>query len=56
MARLGVSPIVRGHILNHRTITKAGVTLGVYDQYDYAEEKREALDLWASRFGALVNT
>ena len=46
--RLGVAPIVRGHILNHRTITKAGVTLGVYDQYDYAKEKREALDLWAS--------
>jgi integrase len=56
MARLGVPPIVRGHILNHRTITKAGVTLGVYDQYDYAKEKREALDLWASRLEALVNT
>src|SRR5262249_17535901 len=37
MAKLGVPPIVRGHILNHRTITKAGVTLGVYDQYDYAK-------------------
>ena len=53
MAKLGVSPIVRGHILNHRTITKAGVTLGVYDQYDYAKEKREALELWASSLADL---
>jgi len=54
MAKLGVPPIVRGHILNHRTITKAGVTLGVYDQYDYAKEKREALELWAARLNALT--
>jgi integrase len=54
MAKLGVPPIVRGHILNHRTITKAGVTLGVYDQYDYAREKREALELWADRLAAIV--
>ena len=30
MAKLGVSPIVLGHVINHRSVTKAGVTLGVY--------------------------
>jgi hypothetical protein len=30
MAELGVAPIVPGHIANHRTTTKAGITLGVY--------------------------
>ena len=49
MARLGVPPIVLGHVANHRTTTKAGVTLGVYAHHDYATEKRRALELWADR-------
>ena len=44
MARLGVAPIVLGHVANHRTTTRAGVTLSVYSQYDYNREKRQALD------------
>ena len=39
MAKLGVSPIVLGHVINHRSVTKAGVTLGVYSQYDYAKNE-----------------
>lgn len=54
MGKLGVPPIVRGHIINHRSVTKAGVTLGVYDQYDYAPEKRQALGLWTDRVTAIV--
>jgi integrase len=54
MARLGVAPIVLGHVANHRTTTRAGVTLAVYSQYTYATEKRAALDLWASRLNAIV--
>lgn len=54
MARLGVSPIVLGHVANHRSTTRAGVTLAVYSQYTYDKEKREALDLWADRLAAIV--
>ncbi len=54
MARLGVSPIVLGHVINHISVTKAGVTLSVYSQYDYAREKREALELWAAHLDAIV--
>ena len=54
MARLGVSPIVLGHVINHISVTKAGVTLSVYSQYDYAKEKREALELWAAHLDAIV--
>jgi integrase len=54
MAKLGVSPIVLGHVINHVSVTKAGVTLSVYSQYDYAKEKREALDLWAAHLEAIV--
>src|SRR5262249_39745495 len=39
MAKLGVAPIVLGHVANHRTTTKAGVTLGVYVQHQYEKEK-----------------
>jgi integrase len=54
MAKMGISPLVIGAVVNHRTQTKGGVTLGVYVQYDYAREKREALDMWADRLAAIV--
>jgi integrase len=54
MAELGVAPIVIGHVANHRTTTKAGITLGVYVQHAYEREKREALELWADRLTAIV--
>ena len=54
MAELGVAPIVLGHVANHRTTTKAGVTLGVYVQHAYAREKREALELWANRLQGII--
>lgn len=55
MAELGVSPIVMASVINHRSVTKAGVTLAVYSQYDYGKEKREALELWAERLSAIVS-
>ena len=54
MAELGVAPIVLGHIANHRTTTKAGVTLGVYVHHAYEKEKREALELWADRLQGII--
>jgi integrase len=54
MAKLGVPPIVLGHIINHRSVTKAGVTLSVYSHYDYVKEKREALELWADWLSGIV--
>lgn len=53
MARLGVAPIVLGHIANHRTTTRAGITLAVYVQHTYGAEKRQAVDLWADRLRAI---
>jgi integrase len=55
MAELGVPPIVLGHIANHRTTTKAGITLGVYIQHQYEKEKREALELWADRLQGIID-
>jgi integrase len=54
MARMGVTPIVLGHVANHRSVTRSGVTLSVYSQYSYDKEKRAALDLWGERIQALV--
>jgi integrase len=55
MAELGVAPIVLGHVANHRTTTKAGITLGVYVQHAYEKEKREALELWSKRLQEIVS-
>ena len=55
MAELGVAPIVLGHIANHRTTTKAGITLGVCVHHAYEKEKREALELWADRLMGIVS-
>jgi integrase len=55
MAELGVAPIVLGHIANHRTTTKAGITLGVYVQHAYEREKRDALELWANRLQGIIS-
>jgi len=53
-ARLGVAPIVLGHVANHRSTTRAGVTLAVYSQYTYDKEKRTALEMWAERVSGIV--
>src|SRR5262249_34216378 len=55
LAKMGVPPLHIGAVANHRQVTKGGVTLGVYVQYDYAAEKRHALDMWADRIAAIVN-
>ena len=55
MARLGVAPIVLGHVANHRTTTKAGMTLSVYVHHQYEKEKRDALELWADRLQGIIS-
>ena len=55
LAELGVAPIVAGHVANHRSTTKAGVTLAVYSQHTYEPEKRQALELWADRLQAIIS-
>jgi integrase len=54
MAELGIAPIVLGHVANHRTTTKAGMTLSVYVHHQYEKEKREALELWADRLQGII--
>ena len=54
MADLGVAPHVIGHVLNHRSVTKASVTDQVYNRYSYDREKRAALELWATRLTSII--
>jgi integrase len=54
MAKLGVDHLVIGHVANHRSTTRAGMTLAVYVQHSYAGEKASALDLWADRLSAII--
>lgn len=53
MARLGVAVHVLEAVLNHTSGTIKGVA-AVYNRYDYAEEKRDALTRWAGFVATLV--
>jgi integrase len=54
MAKLGISPTILGFVANHRTITRGGITMGVYVHYAHDKEKREALELWAARLTGIL--
>ncbi len=54
MSRLKIGQIVIGHVLNHRSVTKASLTQQVYDQHDFTSEKKEALEAWAKHLAAIV--
>jgi integrase len=47
MARLQVPPHVTEKVLNHRSAETAGPVGKIYQRYNYFEERREALELWA---------
>jgi integrase len=47
LQRLGVRLEVTEAVLNHLSGSRAGI-VGVYQRHDWAEEKRAALDAWAS--------
>lgn len=46
MARLGVQLPVIEKVLNHTSGSFGGI-VGIYQRYDFANEKRAALDIWA---------
>jgi integrase len=53
MARLGINLPVIERVLNHVSGSFAGI-VGVYQRHDFADEKRAALDAWASHVGEIV--
>jgi integrase len=53
MAGLGIAPHVVEAVLNHRSGTIKGVA-AVYNRYNYAAEKRDALNKWAARVAQIV--
>lgn len=50
LAALGVDPVVAKKVLNH---TLSGMD-AIYDRHTYAEEKRQALTLWADHLQAVI--
>jgi integrase len=53
MAKIGIAPHVVEAALNHKSGSIKGVA-AVYNRYNYATEKRAALDAWARRLDAIV--
>jgi integrase len=52
LQRLGVRFEVTEAVLNHVSGSRSGVA-GVYQRYDWADEKRHALNAWAEMVGSL---
>lgn len=55
MARLNVAVHVVEAVLNHRSGSIKGVA-AVYNRYDYADEKRDALSAWADHLVSIYQT
>lgn len=53
LQKLGIRLEVTEAVLNHISGSKAGI-VGIYQRHDWAEEKRAALDLWASHVAGLI--
>jgi len=54
MARLGVAPHVADKILNHQSGTISGVA-AVYQRHEFLAERRQALDLWGTHVGQVLD-
>lgn len=54
MARLGISDRTVGRVLNHGTELRRTITSRVYIHHDYAVEKRQALESWASELSRII--
>jgi integrase len=54
MAKLGVSLPVVEKVLNHISGSFSGI-VAVYQQHDFAEEKRAALEAWATHVESLIS-
>jgi hypothetical protein len=53
LQRLGVRLEVTEAVLNHISGSRGGIA-GVYQRYDWATEKRAALDAWAAHIRSVV--
>lgn len=54
MARIGISERIVGRVLNHGSELRRTITSQVYIHHDYAIEKRQALEAWASELSRIV--
>lgn len=54
MARMGIPERIVGRVLNHGTEVRRTITSQVYIHYDYADDKRKALETWAAELERLV--
>jgi integrase len=52
-AKLGIKQEVTEAILNHKSGKVSGVA-AIYNRYEYQDEKREALELWADRLQEIL--
>jgi integrase len=52
MGRIGIAPHIIETVLNHASGFRSGVA-GVYQRHPYLDERRRALNTWASHISSL---
>jgi hypothetical protein len=55
MAEMGVAPHIVEKLLNHQSGTLGGIA-GIYNRFEYIEERKRALDAWSARLLKLVES
>jgi len=56
MAKLKVNRTVLGKILNHKRLAGDGQVTAIYDRHTYMDEKRQALQDWATHLNKIITT
>jgi len=53
MAAIGIAPHVIEAVLNHRSGALGGIA-GIYNCFEYHDDRRYALELWARRLEEII--
>ena len=54
MAKGGTDPMIIGKVLNHKGLAKENTITAIYNQHDYMDKKRMALNRWAAELERMV--
>ena len=55
MAKGGTDPMIIGKVLNHKGLAKENTITAIYNQHDYMDKKRHALNKWAAKLDNILN-
>lgn len=55
MAKIGVSRVILGKLLNHKGLSGDDHVTAIYDRHSYMREKRQAMGTWSEKLLSILN-